>query len=98
MTDSGSETTDPVVGCGISYLWLLPADHVFWIACEKHDQDYNLRAAGELDEETSAAADRRFLDHMLCLAAGSLKLKALAYFMYSIARAWGIVRWRTLTP
>ena len=72
---------------------MLPAGHVFIRACAEHDAEYDARRAGKLDEDTSTPADKRFLRYMLDIAGSSWKLKCLAYFLYSIARAWGRVRW-----
>lgn len=81
------------IGCGISWLWLLPAGHVFARACAEHDRQYDLRRAGELDEATSEFADLRFYGDMLKIAGNNRLLRVQAWILYSIARAWGRFRW-----
>lgn len=81
------------IGCGISWAWMLPQNHVFLGACAKHDLQYDLRAQGELDEDTSYYADVRFYGDMLAIAGDNRWLRLQAWVLYSIARAWGKYRW-----
>jgi len=83
------------IGCGISWLWILPKDHPFIDSCSIHDKQYDMRISGENNDLSSYSVDRAFLASMLSKAGDSLKLRAQAYLFYGLARTWGKFRWPT---
>lgn len=86
---------DKEKGIGISWLWMLPEEHPFFPAASWHDDQYDLRAAGLLDDTNSAEVDRYFYAMMREIAGDSLALKVQAWTFYKISRAWGILNWPT---
>lgn len=75
-------------GLGISWLWKLPNTHPFYFAGVNHDRAYD----NKLDK-TSYRIDQIFLKECLNVA-DTLFLKIQAYTFYSLARAWGLVKWK----
>lgn len=86
-------TPDPVTGIGISWLWMLPDSHPFYLAAVYHDQQYQMRAEGLIDDETSARADAEFFRLCKIAAGSSIKYQAQARLFYGVVRAWGAFRW-----
>jgi hypothetical protein len=80
-------------GIGYSKLWMLPDTHPFYPAACWHDQQYDLRKAGELLQKTSLEADIGFYNRCKQACGNSRKLKAEALAFYFIVRAWGRFRW-----
>lgn len=55
-------------GLGLGWLWRLPSSHWGHEAGVWHDEQYILRAKGELKKPTSLWADQKFYDMLLELA------------------------------
>jgi len=83
---------DECEGCGIGYLGLIETVTPFLPACLDHDRAYDAHERGT-DTRSRAEVDRAFLEHCLRLAGRSLKLRALAYVYYGLARTFGGLFW-----
>ena len=89
---------DPSAGIGIPWLWQLPVNHPFHQAATAHDHEYDLMLQGK-QTKTLWEVDRAFLNACLELAQiyegwGYYKMVAQAYLFFTLAHAWGIVRWK----
>jgi len=82
---------DPLVRCGWGP-FSLPESHPFTPACALHDNFFELKDKGQR-VPSRKQVDDLFLDKMLGIAGGNLWLKAQAYTMYGIARAFGGLFW-----
>ena len=76
-------------GLGVSYFWKLPDSHPFHVPAVEHDRAYD-----NMKEPTSKIVDDIFLRRCLCIAGSNKKLIAQAYLFYSLARVWGIWKWK----
>jgi len=82
---------DQYCGCGLSWLWALPENHIFTMACQKHDDAY-IKGSEEQKTKTRKEVDQQLLTEMLAVAS-SKKLKILAYFFYGVVRVVGGKFW-----
>lgn len=82
---------DPVEGCGISTIWMLPSDCWAAPACKWHDEQFELKKAGQ-QPLSRDMVDQIFLEKLLALANTRFR-KVQAYGLYSIARSVGWLYW-----
>lgn len=89
--ESVSFGSEPI-GCGISWLWILPENHPFMPYCEWHDLQYDYQREGAISHKSSKWVDAEFLRGILSLSPTKV-LKAQAYLFYGLARLWGMFKW-----
>ncbi len=80
---------DPVIGCGISTIWMTREDDPFKEACAYHDAKYQYHIG------TKNEADEQFFKDTWKIAEekDSLYLKAKSYLFYGIVKSIGWMWW-----